>query len=40
MIDRQDQPVLEPFQPIQAAVLALEVVTLEYLHGICARDAH
>jgi len=38
MVNRHDQPVLKAVQAIQTAVLALEVVTLENLHGFLARE--
>jgi hypothetical protein len=39
VVDRQDQPILEAVQAIQPAVLALEMVSLENLHGFLARQA-
>jgi hypothetical protein len=38
VVNRQDQPVLETVQSVQAAVLALEVVPLENPHSLLARQ--
>jgi hypothetical protein len=39
VVDGHDQPILVAVQAIQAAVLALEMITLENLHGFLAREA-
>ena len=37
MVNRHDQPVLKTVQTVQAAILTLEMVTFENLHGFLAR---
>ena len=39
VVDGQDEPVLKVSQAIQAAVLAYEMIALEDLHSILARQA-
>jgi uncharacterized protein YwbE len=38
VVDRQDQPILEVTQAVQAAILALEMIPPENLHGFFARQ--